>query len=504
MNIKPQIKNIIIESICFLYILLFVYAAISKLIDFENFQVQIGQSPLLSPFAVLISWLVPSIELIICLFLLTTRWKAIGLHMSFFLMIMFTAYIAIILNFSSFVPCSCGGVLEKLDWDSHLAFNLLFVLLALLGLILLKKRSQDRYKISWTAYFFKILVLALSSASLVVILFLYSEKIMHHENPFIRSYPQHPVTLEKSMDLKFNSYYFAGFSNGRLYLGNYTNALHVIKIDQNFKVEDNTKIDFKGKNIPFRIVRIAVRDSSFYLMDGTVPCIYKGHISDWKITQKLENCPSFTIAEPLDKTRFAIRSLQGREARHVLGIFDPAGKPNVTYKTDLLQQQIDGVFDTDGMLISNYKNNNIVYVYYYRNEFITADQNLNLAAKGKTIDTISKAQIKVAYLKNRTERKMAAPPIMVNQKASFCGNVLFIQSKIPGKFEPENIWEQGAVVDVYNLKKKSYLMSFTIYGTQMKKLSSLYVTETHLYAIMEDELVVYSLNKNLQNEIKEP
>ena len=52
MKLSAPIKNGIIEIICLLYILLFVYAAVSKLLDFENFQVQLGQSPLLSAFAV--------------------------------------------------------------------------------------------------------------------------------------------------------------------------------------------------------------------------------------------------------------------------------------------------------------------------------------------------------------------------------------------------------------------------------------------------------------------
>ncbi|MEG0917288.1 MAG: hypothetical protein RSF68_09775, partial [Myroides sp.] len=35
----------------------------------------------------------------------------------------FTVYIFLILNYSPFVPCSCGGVLEDLGWWEHLWFN---------------------------------------------------------------------------------------------------------------------------------------------------------------------------------------------------------------------------------------------------------------------------------------------------------------------------------------------------------------------------------------------
>lgn len=51
-------------------------------------------------------------------------------------MTMFTAYIISILNFASYVPCSCGGVLEKLSWSEHLIFNAVFIVFGLAGIVL--------------------------------------------------------------------------------------------------------------------------------------------------------------------------------------------------------------------------------------------------------------------------------------------------------------------------------------------------------------------------------
>lgn len=70
MDLKPQIRNTIIEIISLLYVLLFVYAAVSKMLDFENFRVQLGQSPLLSAFASWMSWTVPLVELLIAALLI--------------------------------------------------------------------------------------------------------------------------------------------------------------------------------------------------------------------------------------------------------------------------------------------------------------------------------------------------------------------------------------------------------------------------------------------------
>ena len=134
MKLNTSYKSVIIEGVCLLYVLLFVYAATSKLLDFENFQIQIGQSPLISAFASYISWLIPLLEIVICLLLIIPQTRVIGLLASYFLMVMFTTYIFIILNYSSFVPCSCGGILEKLNWTQHLFFNCTCTMLAALAL----------------------------------------------------------------------------------------------------------------------------------------------------------------------------------------------------------------------------------------------------------------------------------------------------------------------------------------------------------------------------------
>jgi len=132
---KPS-GEIIAYIIYCLYIVLFTYAAVSKVLDFENFQVQLGQSPLLSPLAGSISVAVPAVELLIAAALLIPRFRYGALLGAFGMMVMFTAYIYIILNYSEFVPCSCGGILEKMGWREHFIFNLVFVVLAVIAVLI--------------------------------------------------------------------------------------------------------------------------------------------------------------------------------------------------------------------------------------------------------------------------------------------------------------------------------------------------------------------------------
>jgi len=130
-----------IDFISFLFILLFVYAAASKLMDMEKFRAQAGQSPLIYPVANLVIWTVPLLEILISILLIIPRSRLLGFYSSFGLMVLFSSYIVILLRFSDFVPCSCGGVLEKMTWTQHLVFNIAFVLLGLAGIILEVKQE---------------------------------------------------------------------------------------------------------------------------------------------------------------------------------------------------------------------------------------------------------------------------------------------------------------------------------------------------------------------------
>ncbi|MBO3100263.1 MauE/DoxX family redox-associated membrane protein [Gelidibacter pelagius] len=143
MKSTSKISNTIILIVRLLFILLFSYAAVSKLLDYETFERQLGQSPLLSDYAGLVSVGIIVIELIVSGLLMFHKTGVIGLYLSFFIMVMFTTYIIVILNFSPSIPCSCGGVLDALGWSEHLIFNVFFIGVALIGILIERKQKHD-------------------------------------------------------------------------------------------------------------------------------------------------------------------------------------------------------------------------------------------------------------------------------------------------------------------------------------------------------------------------
>ncbi|THU39230.1 hypothetical protein FAM09_12005 [Niastella caeni] len=135
-------SNAAIMIICILIIILFVYAATTKLLDYYNFHFGLTESPFIAPIAGILAWAVPASELLITGMLLIPALRLMGLYASFVLMASFTVYIAAMLLSGSDIPCSCGGILENMSWNAHIVFNSAFVVLSGYGIYLQRKKRR--------------------------------------------------------------------------------------------------------------------------------------------------------------------------------------------------------------------------------------------------------------------------------------------------------------------------------------------------------------------------
>ncbi|HUH28764.1 MauE/DoxX family redox-associated membrane protein [Gelidibacter sp.] len=140
MRVPESITKKIPWMVSLLFILLFVYAAVSKLIDHPKFYNDLINSFVFDNqfISKIISWVIPVLELVTALLLVIPKFNKMGLYMALVLMIGFTLYIGITLLITEFgiadLPCSCGGILSHLSWPHHLLFNTFFVLLGIMGI----------------------------------------------------------------------------------------------------------------------------------------------------------------------------------------------------------------------------------------------------------------------------------------------------------------------------------------------------------------------------------
>lgn len=500
MKASTRLNNVIIITISYLYVFLFTYAAISKLLDYNDFSIKIGQSPLLSAFASYIAIGVPVIEIIIAAALCFPSWRNTGLFASLYLMMAFTVYIFIILNFSSYVPCSCGGILESLGWTEHLIFNIVFVMLAIIALILSRYNPQSTLSTTKPYKFSLIILSGISASTLVVIgLFLLSEEIMYKRNNFIRRFPSHAQLEYNKIDLRINSYYFAGTDNKSIYLGNFTAPSYVTIVDTSLHRKDSLRIQPDQPNLPFKDIKLSVAPPHFFITDGTIPALFKGHMSDWKATRQMGQLPYFTAIEAIDNSNIALRLTSLKKKRHTLAIYNLEKRKLTAQNPDILKKQVDGIFDTDGMLLYNHQNHTLNYIFYYRNQFMTTDRNLTLIRQGKTIDTVQHATIKVSEMSDGA-KEMGAPPLIINKTATVYKNLLFIKSDRIGKFEGKNMFKEASIIDVYNMNNNTYVGSQYIYDIENSKMRNFRVIEDKLYALSGTFLSVVKISDNITKQ----
>ena len=493
MRLNAKIQNLFLEFICFLYTLLFAYAAVSKLMDFENFQAQLGQSPLLSPFAHLVSYAVIFIELIIAVLLSIPKLRYIALFGAVALMILFTTYIVIILNFSSFVPCSCGGILEKLGWTEHLIFNVVFVVLGVVAIFLKSLTNRVIIQLS---------ILSLLSISIIVGLFLFSEDIMQKENPFIRRFPQGTAAKVAGIDLKNISYYVAGTEKDKIYLANRLAPLQILEMDTNLKNKRHYTIQLDREDFKFQAVEVRISPPYFYVFDGTVPVIYRGMISDWKAKVISEKKYYFSDIVFMNPELMAFRTQKPYTGENIIGIAKSNNSLEIKYNPLVLQKQMDGIFDTDGTMQYSTALHKLVYTYYYRNQYIITNENLTVAQRGNTIDTTTKAKLKVVKMKQSGDTKLGAPPYMVNRHTTISKNLLFVNSLLRGKYESAAVWKNATAVDVYDISKQTYVLSFYVYDEEGFRMKNFFATDAAIYIISGHYLLKYGYGERIKSKFQ--
>lgn len=335
----------------------------------------------------------------------------------------------------------------------------------------------------------------------VYLLFSLSENIVQYHNTFIRRFPQHLADPDRELDLKFNSYYFAGSDTSKIYLGNITASLQVTQIDTSLQLKQTFKIDLKEKNLPFKSPQLRVQTPYFYLFEGTVPYVFKGRINDWKGYLQWTSGTYFSQIEPIDSNRLAARFLAPKTSENLIGTFDLKRKTERVAK-NLLVKQIDGIFDTDGSLLYNDALQRLVYVHRYKNEFVVVDPNLSLQYRGNTIDTVSHAHLKFSKINDGTVKTFSEPPLTVNKASTTDGKYLFIHSGLPGQHESMDMWKQASIIDVYDLTQKSYLASFYIYHDKGKHMRSFIVKGDYAYVLIGSKLIRYKLRNDIITLLK--
>jgi hypothetical protein len=139
----------LLAIIVFLLTILFAYAAAVKALAYDKFIMDLDQSPLLTNInKPMLAKAILGFEFLTVVLLHITSTKKWGLYAAFFQLLIFSGYLTTLYFFyTTTLPYASGGILGKMSYPVHIAFDLVCTLLALCGVLLfnsIHKRNQLR------------------------------------------------------------------------------------------------------------------------------------------------------------------------------------------------------------------------------------------------------------------------------------------------------------------------------------------------------------------------
>jgi hypothetical protein len=314
--------------------------------------------------------------------------------------------------------------------------------------------------------------------------------------PFSRNFPTVSITKESEIDLEVNSFYIAGGTANTIYLGNRTGPLHLVQVGLPALDTLHMVVSLKDTKIPddYRAFRMKVDSPFFFLSHGILPGIFKGTLKSQEASRFLPvNCPYFVEAKPISATLMALKSFDLDTKSNELATLE-LDSPYFTFKPELLQKQIDGVFCVEGTIHYSKSLQKVIYAYGYRNEFIVMDTALNLLNRYHTIDTFSRVPIKVADVKSKNYSTLASPAAQTNLDSYVFDNFLIIRSPFLAKNDDLSSFRRASVFDLYDINSGAYRYSFYIDHVDGHTPSSIFITPTNLVVVFDHKLILYRHN----------
>ena len=333
---------------------------------------------------------------------------------------------------------------------------------------------------------------------LVLVLYVFADKPNDNKNGFTRKVPPVAAVLKQSLLLKYPAYYIAGYASQHIYLGNYSASSHLLTVNQNLKdtTESNLKIP-QEERYAWKLARIMVDSPAVYMAEGTTPALYRGTLSEPGMSRFLLQSCFFNTLQSISATSFISRSIhidsQGNKQNILAKI--KTDSPFVKLAKGILTKQVDGIFCTDGTLDYDRQTGRLVYLYHYRNEFITLDTNLRVIYTGHTLDTNATAKIQVANL-STGDSKFSAPPAYVNSRIRIADNRIYVLASLLADNEDRKTRHQNEIMDVYSLDKGEYIYTLYIPIKGEDRITDFIIKGDQLFALHDHTLNAYSLLTN--------
>jgi len=337
-----------------------------------------------------------------------------------------------------------------------------------------------------------IAILACASITFVCLLAFFESRLSHSKNHFVRSYPSHLLQGSGFVDLDKPGYYYTGRGkDGSFLFSSRIRFNDFAVVNFNDRLIKASSCRFSGSFDVYPNVYFSADCQRLYLFDGLSGMVRYGDKEGMILTDSIST-PTYSLAVPLSACSFIFKRIN--QARELEVVKFQSGK--VRTPPPILQAQGEGLFSTDGMLLKVPGANKLIYTYYYRNEFICMDTSLKILYRGNTIDTNTTAKINVQYIASKKEYTLSSIPKIVNKQTAVSKTRLFVLGGLKADNETDQLFEQSADIDVYQLSNGRYEFTLSIPRKfSGKRLNDFFVDGQQLLAVYQHYVCLFDILK---------
>lgn len=346
-------------------------------------------------------------------------------------------------------------------------------------------------------------LLSLLAAAFLIIAFLVwtAPAVNKQPNGFNRFYlDRSPVKPFAAIPTQEQILDIAGTQDSTIYLSMINNPSVLVKAVLTPQVHtDTVRI-----SLPDSLVK-AMGDSFFTEVNNNDILVYGYNIpSVYKVSHNAATPPvlthyasgGFSQAHSLRDSKHIILRKLDVSKRDQFFVRVTTTSDSMVIENGLSELRRDGGVSTDGSLNYDPATGLFTYVYYYSNRYFTFDSLLQPAGNGHTIDTFSTSRFNVAATLAEQEHiyMNQGPDQMVNGFSCAHNGTLFVQAKLKADNDDDKLFQNHAVIDMYDLKTNKYKGSYYLDIPSRTKINQLYVQQHTLLVHCSD--TIYCLNIN--------
>jgi hypothetical protein len=330
-------------------------------------------------------------------------------------------------------------------------------------------------------------------ASFLIVAGLYATAYwqLRQSNKFIRLFPPHMLGKQNRIDLGTNAFYFAGIDKDTLYLANRLDARWIKKIHLPTLTAVDLSIRWPNLQPPFSDWQVSINRgllSFSNYINGTLLLSAEPFSQPYRITKLPQ--PLYRTIPIHPQTIFAKSYNSPLKTRSILRLQLDRPLENQSF---LPPRKPDGLYSTEGILLWNEANENLVYIHNFINRVTILDSSCTVKATHSTIDWSDSLKGSIIISQQKDNQVQQVESAIVNQLAATDQHLVLVYSKAPASNQPLALFRKNATIDVYQLPAFSYLYSFYLPLAADKHLVDMQLHHQELYVLMGTELIRYQL-----------